>query len=113
MGGAVEIVMLKQVVVLLQNIVHFFYLLLEVLIKDLAHVQRSLLPIVLASLQVDCEHAVFVQFERIEEAELGLRETFIETFEIRLDHNEVERAVEAVLVVGVLQTLHFFTEIFL
>jgi len=37
-GGAVEVVMLEQVVVLLQNIVHFFYLFFEILIKDVAHV---------------------------------------------------------------------------
>jgi len=81
-GGAVEIVMLEQVVVLLQNIVHFFYLFFEILIKDVAHVQGSLLPVVLTRLQIDCKHAVFVQFQRIEQAELGLRETFIETFEV-------------------------------
>jgi len=81
-GGAVEIVMLEQVVVLFQNIVHFFYLFLKVLIKDVAHVQRSLLPVVLTRLQINSKHAVFVQFQRIEQAELGLRETFIETFEV-------------------------------
>jgi len=74
--------MLEQVVVLFQNIVHFFYLFLKVLIKDVAHVQRSLLPVVLPRLQINSKHAVFVQFQRIEQAELGLRETFIETFEV-------------------------------
>lgn len=97
--------------VLRQDVVHLLDFLIKVFIEYAGHLERFLLPISLSSFCLDGEHRVLVQLKRVKQTQFGLSERFIEVFEVGFDHDEIQRAIEAIFVVSFLKTLHFLTQV--
>lgn len=94
-------------VVFSQDVVHFNYLCLKVFVEHLTHLELEICPLL-----VNLEQGIFVNMQRIKHAQPGLSEAFIKSLEVRLDHDEVERALKFVPVERLVQHADLWSQIF-
>jgi hypothetical protein len=100
--------MFHDMVILSQQLAHLLNLCFEILVEHFGERELGL-----NLFSFEREESVFVYFQRVKQTKFGLRETLVEFLEIRLNHDEIERTFEFVLVENILKSSNLRSKVFM